>query len=78
MNKDDINQEPGDRKEENRNESKEWINKAEAFIDETAEKIHESDAYRETGKVVEAATKKLFREAGKWWGKTEHYFNKNK
>lgn len=78
MKEEDKKQETGDRKENDKNESKEWINKAEAFIDETAEKIHQSDAYRETGKVVESATKKIFREAGKWWGKSEQFFKKDK
>jgi len=46
-----------------------WIEKAEAKIDETAEKIHQSEAYRKADKKLEEATKKLFRQAGRWWGK---------
>lgn len=46
-----------------------WIDKAEAKIDETAEKIHNSEAYRKADKKLEEATKKLFRKAGRWWGK---------
>ena len=45
------------------------INKAEDFIDETAEKIHKSETYRKAGKSMEKATLSLFRKAGKWWGK---------
>ncbi len=39
-----------------------WIEKTEAKIDETAEKIHKSEAYHK-------ADKKLFRKAGRLWGK---------
>lgn len=46
-----------------------WIDKAEAKIDETAEKIHKSDAYKKADKKLEDATKKLFRKAGRLWGK---------
>ncbi|MCY1720711.1 hypothetical protein OU798_10175 [Prolixibacteraceae bacterium Z1-6] len=46
-----------------------WIDKAEAKIDETAEKIHQSKAYRNADKKLEETTKKLFRKAGRWWGK---------
>ncbi len=53
-----------------------WIDKAEAYIDEAAEKIHQSDAYRKAGKSMESATKKIFRQAGKWWGKSKQQFNK--
>ena len=53
-----------------------WIDKAEALIDETAEIIHQSDAYRQAGKSVESATKKMFRQAGKWWGKSQQHFKK--
>ncbi|MCE4564038.1 hypothetical protein INQ51_06920 [Maribellus sp. CM-23] len=50
-----------------KNES--WMDKAEAFIDEAADKIHKSDTYRKADETVEEATKKLFRKAGRWWGK---------
>ncbi len=46
-----------------------WIDKAEAKIDETAEKIHQSEAYRKADEKLEDVTKKLFRKAGRWWGK---------
>lgn len=55
-----------------------WINKAEEYIDETAEKIHQSDAYRKADESVEKATKKIFRQAGKLWGKSERYFKKKR
>jgi len=45
------------------------IDKAENFIDETAEKIHKSETYRKAGKSMEKATLDIFRKAGKWWGK---------
>ena len=45
------------------------IDKAEDFIDETAEKIHKSEAYKKAGKSMEKATLNLFRKAGKYWGK---------
>jgi len=45
------------------------IDKAEDFIDETAEKIHKSETYRKAGKSMEKATLDIFRKAGKWWGK---------
>lgn len=51
-----------------------WIEKAEELIDETAEKIHKSDTYKKADQSMEKATKKLFRQAGKWWGKSERYF----
>lgn len=56
--------------------TKKWIDKAEAFIDDTAKKIHKSDTYREVDKSMEKVTKSLFRKAGKLWGKSEHYFKK--
>jgi hypothetical protein len=45
------------------------IDKAEDFIDETAEKIHKSETYKKAGKSMEKTTLSLFRKAGKWWGK---------
>jgi hypothetical protein len=53
-----------------------WIERTEAFIDEAADKIHQSDTYRKAGKSVESATKKIFRQAGKWWGKSQQHFKK--
>ncbi|MCK3685311.1 hypothetical protein [Maribellus sp. YY47] len=46
-----------------------WVDKTEAFIDEAAEKIHKSETYRKADQSLEEATKKLFRKAGRWWGK---------
>lgn len=57
-------------KKENTEIKKEsWVEKTEAFIDDAAEKIHQSDLYRKADKSVEDATKKIFRKAGRWWGK---------
>lgn len=53
-----------------------WIDKAEEFIDEAAEKIHRSETYKKVDQTAEKATKKLFRQAGKLWGKSEQYFRK--
>lgn len=61
-------------KEAKQNKTDSWIEKAEELIDETAEKIHKSETYRKADQSVEKATKKLFRQAGKWWGKSERYF----
>ena len=60
---------PNPEKKEDKAEQKDWIEKAEDFIDDTAEKIHKSDTYKKADKSVEEATKKIFRQAGKWWGK---------
>ena len=45
------------------------INKAEEFIDETTDKIYNSETYKKAGDTMEKATLSLFRKAGKWWGK---------
>lgn len=76
MKQNNNNQEPEKKEENTTDKTDQWINKAEAFIDKTTEKIHQSDAYRETGKAVETATKKMFRQAGKWWGKSQQHFKK--
>lgn len=68
--KKDNNPQPEKNQESKPDKTNEWIAKAEAYIDEAADKIHQSEAYRRTGKSVESATKKLFRQAGKWWGKS--------
>ena len=65
-------------KENLNDKPKSWIDKAEEFIDETSEKIHKSDTYKKADKSVEEATKKIFRQAGKWWGKSEEYLNKQR
>ena len=65
---------PAKKKETVQDKAEKWLDKAEAFIDETSEKIHESDTYKKADKSVEEATKKLFRKAGRWWGKSEKYF----
>ncbi len=49
-----------------------WIEKTEEFLDEAAEKIHNSESYKKVGKTAEKATLSLFRAAGRWWGKAEH------
>ncbi|WP_372950910.1 hypothetical protein [Mariniphaga sp.] len=73
--KPEKNQEP-EKKETTQKKYDNWIEKAEEFIDETAEKIHQSNAYKKADQTAEKATKKLFREAGKLWGKSERYFRK--
>ena len=45
------------------------IEKAEDFIDETADKIYNSETYKKAGDTMEKATLSIFRKAGKWWGK---------
>ena len=49
-----------------------WVEKAEDWMDETAEKIHGSEAYQKADQKLEDATKKLFRKVGRWWGKSTH------
>ena len=66
------------KKENSRDNEKTWIDKAEEFIDDTADKIHESKTYKKADQSVEEATKKLFRKAGKLWGKSERYFKSDK
>jgi hypothetical protein len=61
-----MNQE---KKENTEGKKESWIEKTEAFIDNAAEKIHQSDLYHKADKSVEDATKKIFRKAGRWWGK---------
>lgn len=53
------------------NQEKSLLDKAEAYIDDAAEKLHQSEAYRKAGKAAENVTKKIFRNAGRWWGKIE-------
>ena len=53
-----------------------WIEKANDYMDEAADKIHKSETYKKADQSVEKATKKLFRGAGKIWGKSERYFKK--
>jgi hypothetical protein len=45
------------------------IDKAEELIDETTDKIYNSEPYKKAGESMEKATLSLFRKAGKWWGK---------
>lgn len=68
MEKEDS-QVPENKKDNLQNKTNQWIDKAEAIIDEAAEKIHKSDSYQKTGKAVDKVTRKIFREAGRWWGK---------
>jgi hypothetical protein len=65
-----------DKKEKNHRKNDGWIDKAEVYIDEAAEKLHQSATYRKVGKSAEDNTKKMFRKAGRWWGKAEKYFKK--
>lgn len=69
--KQENNQEPERNENKNPDKTTQWINKAEEFIDDAADKIHQSDAYRKAGKSMESVTKKVFRQAGKWWGKSQ-------
>ncbi|GET30554.1 hypothetical protein [Prolixibacter sp. SD074] len=69
----DKNLEPGKKKKNFQDKAGQWIDKAEEFIDDTGDKIHESETYRKADKSIEKATIKVFRKAGKWWGKAEHY-----
>lgn len=74
---DQENNKKEENKKENIRDTKEgWIEKTEKFIDEASEKIHKSETYRKADKSVEKATKKIFRQAGRWWGKTERYIKK--
>ncbi len=70
----DNNRKPEKKKEHIRDKADQWIEKAEDFMDETSEKIHESDAYKKADKSMEKVTKNIFRKAGKLWGKSERYF----
>jgi hypothetical protein len=45
------------------------IDKAEELIDETTDKIYNSETYKKAGDTMEKATLSLFRKAGRWWGK---------
>ena len=65
----DNNHVPEKKDETLKEKTGQWIDKAEAIIDEAAEKVHQSDAYRKAGKTAEEATKAIFRKAGRWWGK---------
>lgn len=53
-----------------------WVGKTETLIDDAAEKIHQSETYRKADQSVEKATKKIFRQAGRWWGKSEKLIQK--
>ena len=70
--------EPEKKNEKIKDKTNNWINKAEEFIDETADKIHKSETYREVDQSMEKATKSIFRKAGKLWGKSERYFKNRK
>jgi hypothetical protein len=64
---------PEKKKENMQDKAEKWIEKAEEYIDDKAEKIHQSETYKKVDKSVENATKKLFRKAGRLWGKSEQY-----
>ena len=69
----DKNLVPEKKQETIQDKADQWIDKAEDFIDDSTDKIFESETYRKADKSVENVTKKLFRKAGKWWAKSEHY-----
>lgn len=69
-------QEPEKKKENLEPKTDSWIEKAEKVIDDAAEKIHSSDTYKKADQAAEKATKSIFRQAGKLWGKSERYFRK--
>ena len=73
----DKNIEPEKEKENDPTKEKNWIDKTEDFLDETADKIYESKTYEYVGKSLENATISIFREAGKWWGKTRQPVEKS-
>ena len=56
-------------KKDKRENDKTWIEKAEDWMDDTADKLHESETYQKADQKLEDLTKKLFRKAGRWWGK---------
>lgn len=56
-------------KESQKGKSKSWVEKAGDWMDEKAENIHESETYRKADQKLEDTTKKIFRKAGRWWGK---------
>ena len=60
---------PGKREKSIEKKTDGWIEKAESYIDEAAEKIHQSNAYRKAGKQLDKGTQSLFKKAGRWWGK---------
>lgn len=67
----DKNEEPEKDKENIQNKAERWIDQAEEFMTETAEKIQESETYAKAGKTLENATLSIFRTAGRLWGKSE-------
>jgi hypothetical protein len=76
--KQEKEQNPGKNKKKETKETDSWVDKAHDYIDEKAERIHQSEGYQKADKTVEDATKKLFRTAGKWWGKSEKYLKNKK
>ena len=55
-----------------------WIDKANDYVDEKAEQLHKSEAYKKADESMEKVTKSLFRQAGKLWGKSEHFLKKRR
>lgn len=45
-----------------------WIDKLEDKIDETTEKVYNSEPYKNASQTTEKITLSLFRKAGRWWG----------
>ena len=67
--------EPGENMEVEKKKNKvddiadKMIDKAEDFLDETAQKIIKSEPYKKAGDTMGKATIDIFRKAGRWWGK---------
>jgi len=72
----DKNIEPEKKKESIQDKAERWVDNAEIYMTETAEKIQESKTYAKAGKTLEKATVSIFRQAGKWWGKSEYSVKK--
>ena len=64
------------KKGKNKDKSGEWTDRAADYMDDAAEKLQKSKAMKKAGGVVDNATKKVFRKAGRFWGRAEHYLKK--
>jgi len=78
MTKANNSEEEKKRKQSDGQKEESWIDKANDFLDEKAEQIHQSETYKKADESVEKATKKLFRKAGRLWGKSERYLKDRK
>ena len=70
--------EPDKKKEKVQDKADKWVKKAEEIIEDTSDKIYKSDTYKKADKYIDKTTKKVFRKAGKLWGKTDQYFKNRK